>query len=133
MPGRQVRVGGEATAGERAVSLLPDEQVSARLQTNHIRDGRPFDGYLYVTTQRLVFVPWPAGEARGATPFGIPLAEVSGADVAPRGANWRDGSWRRRLRVTRSSGDAELFVVWRARKAAELIERVRQGRPKGAE
>jgi hypothetical protein len=133
MPGRQVGVDGEAAAGGRTVSLLPDERVSARLLTNHVRDGRTFDGYLYVTTQRLVFVPWPAGEVRGATLFDIPLAEVSGADVAPRGRKWRDGSLRRRLRVTRSSGDAELFVVWHAQKAAELIERVRQGRPEGAE
>ncbi|HEX8009308.1 MAG TPA: hypothetical protein VF482_23100 [Trebonia sp.] len=62
-----------------------------------------------------------------AKPFAVPLTEVSGADVAPRGTNFRDGSWRRRLRVTKSSGDVELFVVWRAQKAAGLIERVRQG------
>ena len=120
-------MGAEATEGERPVSLLPGEQMSARLLCNHVRDGRAYDGYLYVTTQRLVYVPWPAGEVRGAKPFAIPLTEVSGTDVAPRGTNFRDGSWRRRLRVTRSSGDVELFVVWRAQKAAELIERVRQG------
>lgn len=126
--GRQAQVDGEAAAGGPAVSLLAGERVSARLVTNHIRDGRSFEGYLYVTTQRLVYIPWPAAEARGATPFSIPLAEVSGADVAPRGTNWRDGSWRQRLRVTISSGDAELFVVWRAQRAADLIEQARQGR-----
>jgi hypothetical protein len=68
-------------------------------------------------------------KARGAAPLSIPLAQVAGTDVAPRGPNWRDGSWRRRLRVTTSSGDAELFVVWRARKAAELIALAGQGHP----
>lgn len=92
-----------------------------------IRNGSAYKGYLYVTTQRLAHVPWPAAETRGAMPFSIPLAEVSGADVAPRGTNWRDGSWRKRLRVTRSSGDTELFVVWHARKTADLIEQARHG------
>lgn len=129
MPGRQVQVRAEPTETERAVPLWPGERATARLVCNHIRDGRAYDGSLYVTTQRLVYIPWPAGEVRGATPFAIPLAEVSGADVAPRGKTFRDGSWRRRLRVTKSSGEVELFVVWRAEKAAELIERARQGLP----
>ena len=64
---------------------------------------------------------------RGAVPFDIPLTDVRGADVAPRGANWRDGSRRQRLRVTKTSGDCELFVVWRPDKAAELVERVLHG------
>jgi len=122
-------VDGEAAAGGAAVSLVAGERVSARLMANHIRDGRSFEGHLFVTTQRLLHVPLPTAKARGAAPFSIPLAQVAGADVAPRGTNWRDGSWRRRLRVTRSSGDAELFVVWRARKAAELVARACQGHP----
>lgn len=96
------------------------------MQSNHIRNGRPYDGYLYVTTQRLVYIPWPAGEVRGAVPFDIPLADVAQAEMAPRGTNWRDGSWRRRLRITKSSGDRELFVVWKVRRAVELIEQARQ-------
>ena len=116
-------------AGGAAVSLPAGERVSARLMANYIRDGRSFDGYLFVTTQRLLHLPLPAAKARGAAPFSIPLADVVGADVAPRGTNWRDGSWRRRLRVTTSSGNAELFVVWRAQKAAELIARACQGHP----
>ncbi|HEV3380319.1 MAG TPA: hypothetical protein VG142_05005 [Trebonia sp.] len=128
-----MQVDNEPAEGERAIPLLSGERVMERLLCNHVRAGRAYDGYLYVTTQRLAYVPWPAGEVRGAKPFSIPLAEVSGADVAPRGANFRDGSWRRRLRVTKSSGEVELFVVWRAQKAAELIERVRQGNHEGAE
>lgn len=112
--------------GEQSVSMLPGERVSARLVANHIRDGRAFEGYLYVTSLRLVHVPWSASVYRGAWTFDIPLAEVAGADMCPRGSNWRDGSWRRRLRITRSSGDTELFVVWRVRHAVELVERARR-------
>jgi hypothetical protein len=122
-------VPGKEDSGRGPISLLHDERVCGRLLVNHIRDGRPFDGYLYVTTQRLVFLPWAAAEVRGARPFYIPLAEVSGADVAPRGKNWRDGSLRRRLRVTRLSGDTDLFVVWHPQKAVDLIERARQPAP----
>lgn len=122
MPDKEDSVGG-------ALSLLRGERVRGRLLVNHIRDGRPFDGYLYVTTQRLVFVPWAAAAVRGAQPFDIPLAEVSLADVAPRGKNWRDGSLRRRLRVTRSSGNVDLFVVWHPQKAVDLIEEARHRTP----
>jgi hypothetical protein len=64
-----------------------------------------------VTSLRLVHVPWSASAFRGASSFGIPLGEVAEVDMSPRESNWRDGSWRRRLRITRSSGDIELFVV----------------------
>jgi hypothetical protein len=59
------------------------------------------------------------------------LAEVAGVDAAPRGTNWRDGSLRRRLRITMKSGYTELFVVWRVGKSAELIERVRKAASAG--
>jgi hypothetical protein len=115
-----------ADMGGPGLSLFPGERVSARLVGNHIRDGRVYEGYLYVTFQRLVHVPWTAAQARGAVPFDIPLTDVAQADAAPRGTNWRDGSWRRRLRITRSSGGTELFVVWRVRHAIGLVERARE-------
>jgi hypothetical protein len=108
------------------ISLLPRERISARLVGNHIHDGKSYEGYLYVTSQRLVHVPWTAARSRGAVPLAIPLAEVAGADAAPRGSNWRDGSFRRRLRITTSSGGTELFVVWRVGRAIGLVERARQ-------
>ena len=98
---------------------------------NHIRDRRPYDGYLYVTTERLVWVPWPLAQTQGAVSFEIPLPEVRVADVAERGSTWRerwhDKSLRDRLRITRLSGEAELFVVWHPQKAADLVEQVRRG------
>lgn len=115
-----------AFIGRSGVSLLPRERVVAKLMANHIRDGNGYEGYLYVTSKRLVHIPWPAARARGAVSSAIPLTEVTGADTAPRGTNWRDGSWRRRLRIATSSGDAEFFVVWRVRHAIGLVERARR-------
>jgi hypothetical protein len=116
---------GQEVAGGQRISLLPGERVVTRLVANHIHNGRGYERYLYVTSRRLVHVPWAASETRGARPFGIALAEVTRVDAAPRGTKWRDGSLRRRLRVTGASGEAELFVVWRVGKAIQLIERAR--------
>ncbi len=111
--------------------LRPGERVRERLVANHIRDLRPYDGYLYVTTERLVWLPWPAAQKRGAVSFDIPLPEVRLADVAGRGPTWRerwhDRSLRDRLRITRFSGAAELFVVWHPHKTADLVEQIRRG------
>ena len=58
--------------------------------------------------------------------YHILWSDVAGADVAPRGRGWSDGSIRRRLRITLTSGQAEFFVVWRVNKSVELVERVRR-------
>jgi hypothetical protein len=121
----------DAATGEPVMSLRPGERVCRRLLANHLRDRRPYDGYLYVTTDRLVWEPWPLAQSQGAVPFDIPLPEVRLADVAERGSTWRerwhDKSLRNRLRITRLSGDAELFVVWHPQEAADLVEEVRRG------
>jgi hypothetical protein len=115
-----------AAPGERLTFLRPGERVCERLVANHVRDRRPYDGYLYVTTERLVWVPWLLAQTQGAVSFDIPLPEVRVADVAARGSTWRerwhDKSLRDRLRITRLSGEAELFVVWHPQKAADLVE-----------
>jgi hypothetical protein len=116
-----------AAPGERLTFLRPGERVCERLVANHVRDRRPYDGYLYVTTERLVWVPWLLAQTQGAVSFDIPLPEVRVADVAARGSTWHDKSLRDRLRITRLSGEAELFVVWHPQKAADLVEQARQG------
>jgi hypothetical protein len=121
----------DAAPGERVTFLRPGERVCERLLANHVRDRRPYDGYLYVTTERLVWMPWPLAQKQGAVPFDIPRPEVRMADVAERGSTWRerwhDKSLRDRLRITRLSGEAELFVVWHPHKAADLVEQVSHG------
>jgi hypothetical protein len=115
-------------AGVEGIPLLSGEHVAARLTANNVKPGRSgYEGYLFLTTLRLVHRPWPAAESRGAVPFYILWSDVAGADVAPRGRGWRDGSIRRRLRITLTSGEAEFFVVWRVSKSVELVERVRRG------
>lgn len=114
-------------AGLEGIPLRPGERIRARLTANHVRPGRAgYEGYLYLTTLRLIHRPWPAAESRGAAPFYILWPDVARADAAPRGGRWRDGSIRRRLRITLTSGEAELFVVWRVSKSVELAERVRR-------
>jgi hypothetical protein len=107
----------------QAPVLATGERIVARFVTNHVQDGRgPTEGHMYVTSTRLVFVPVKASRVRGEKSLRVPLAQVSEVDVAPRVKNYPDGSLRRRLRVRTIAGDTELFVVWRPRKAARLVE-----------
>jgi hypothetical protein len=45
----------------RPPSLREGERVLASLVANHIQGGRPIDGRLYLTSQRLMFMPQGAG------------------------------------------------------------------------
>lgn len=110
----------------QTVSLLPGEQVRERIGANRLQDGRVYEGHLHITNQRLVFLPTPPSRARGLGPATVPFAEIAQVDVAPRGSKYLDGSVRHRLRVTKSSGEIEMFVVWRPNKAADLINQCRQ-------
>ena len=57
-------------AGAEGIPLVPGEQVVARLTANSVKPGRSgYEGYLFLTTLRLVHRPWPAAESRGAVPF----------------------------------------------------------------
>jgi hypothetical protein len=110
-------------------SLQPGETLLARIMVNRVQDGRAFGGHMLVTSSRLVFEPVALSRANGAVAWAVPIAQVVGADLAPRGRNPRAGEWRRRLRVRLLSGDVEYFVVLRPRAAADLIERARQHQP----
>jgi hypothetical protein len=94
--------------------------VLARLVANHVQGGRPVEGRLYLTSQRLMFVPRGLGVVNGGKSSSIPWSAVAKSDVAERG--WGEVSTRRRLRVTRVSGQVELYVVWRPVAAARQVE-----------
>jgi len=64
-------VGEDAAAGEPVMSPRPGERVCDRLVANHMRDRRPYDGYLYVTTDRLVWQPWPLAQKQGVNRPGV--------------------------------------------------------------
>jgi hypothetical protein len=98
----------------------PDENVLTSFVANYIMDGRPVEGRLYLTDQRLAFKPWHVG---GQVALSTSWPDIAGADVEPRGSD----SPRRRLRVTTASGQVGLFVVWRPAKAASAIEATRLG------
>jgi hypothetical protein len=107
----------------RPPSLREGERVLASLVADHIQGGRPIDGRLYLTSQRLMFMPQGAGIVRGGKSSSIPWSAVATSDVAERG--WGEASTRRRLRVTRVSGEVELYVVWRPVKAARQVDEAR--------
>jgi GRAM domain len=108
------------------VWLRPGERVLARMVANHIQGGRPMDGRLYLTSYRLMFVPDQAGVARGGRSAAIPWSDFAGADISERGSDDPGASVRRRLRVTKVSGQAELYVVWRPVKAVKMIDEARR-------
>jgi len=116
---------GDGGAGRPAVSaesgnVGPEENVLASFVANYIVDGRPLEGRLYLTDQRLVFKPSHVG---GQVALSTGWPDIASADVEPRGS----GAPRRRLRVTTVSGQVGLFVVWRPAKAASAIEAARLG------
>lgn len=107
--------------------VRPGERMLAKMVANHIQGGRPVDGRLYLTSLRLMFVPDQAGVARGGVSSSIPWSDFAGAGISERGSDDPGPSVRRRLRVTKMSGQAELYVVWRPVKAVKMIEEARRG------
>ncbi len=118
--------GGPDMAGAD-VALRQGEKLYARFLANRVQGARAYGGHVTVTNRRLVFVPVAASQVNGGARWEVPLAEVAGADLAPRGWSAFNGAWRRRLRVRTASGDAECFVVWRPRKAADLVKQALRG------
>lgn len=106
------------------VALGPDEIMLLTCLANRVDGGRAFGGHLSVTSRRVVFTPVALSAAHGGAEYEVALADLAAADVAPRGLNPRDGSWRRRLRLKTRQGHIELFVVWQPKKVARLLGRV---------
>jgi hypothetical protein len=109
------------------IRLRPGEDVRARIAANAVQRGRTFGGQLYLTNKRLIFMPNPYGQSRGATRFETRLKEIAQLDLAARGWTIWDGSWRRRLSVTTRTGAIVYFIAWRPRQVLDLIERARSG------
>lgn len=98
-----------------------DEQLLTGTLANQVQGQRAYGGHLYVTTQRMVFVPMAAGGRWSE----IAHADIAGVDVARRGRTVSDASWRRRLRVRTLDGGEVFFVVWRPRKLSRLLQQLR--------
>ncbi len=104
--------------------MLPGERMLESIRANRTQGGRAVGGHLYLTDQRLVFLPHRVDAATGGQTFEVSLSEVSMTDVAPRGSNLFDGSMRGRLRVTTADG-TEHFVASGVGQVASRIEQAR--------
>ena len=106
-------------------ALRAGECEAGNFLTNHYQRNRGYGGHLFITNERLVFIPVAASRSRGALRSEFDLRQVSVAEVVARGSGPRDGgALRRRLKVSTFSGDIEYFVVWRPKKLAAIINGV---------
>jgi hypothetical protein len=108
-----------------------DEYVVGRFFANHTQGDRAYGGRLYITNERLLFVPVKASRANGGVSREIMLKQINSSGVASRRWNLGDGSLRRRLKVETFSEQPDYFVVWRPRKLAELLNGLIAGIPSG--
>jgi len=106
-----------------------DERVIGRFFANHTQGNRAYGGRLYITNERLIFVPLSASAANGGVSREVELKQIRSTDVARRQWNPRDGSLRRRLKIEKFSEQTDYFVVWRPRKLAKLLSGLMSGIP----
>jgi hypothetical protein len=99
----------------------PSERLDGEYPANHLQGSRGRGRRLLITSERLVFIAAVGSRARGAKDWQIEFRDVLKADVAPRGYGVWDGSLRRRLRISGSSGLVEYFVVWRPKELDKAI------------
>ncbi len=118
-----------APVANRELALRPGEYEDGRFFANHVQggQGQGYGGRLYITSERLVFIPMAGSQSNGASRAEFDLRNVAAAEVAPRGDGPGIGSLRRRLRVRMVSGDVEYFVVWRPRRLAVFIDGLLHG------
>jgi hypothetical protein len=121
--------GDVAPVASRELTLRPGEYEAGRFFANHVQggQGQGYGGRLFMTNERLVFIPMAGSQSNGASRAEFDLRNVVAAEVAPRGTGPGIGSLRRRLRVRMVSGDVEYFVVWRPRKLAVFIDGLLHG------
>lgn len=103
------------------------EYEIGRFFANHAQGDHAYGGRLFITNERMVFIPVAGSQSRGASRSELELKQVSVAEVAPRGSGPRRGALRRRLKVRTFSDCAEYFVVWRPKKLASDINGILQG------
>jgi GRAM domain len=120
-----MRYRGQVLARASKFQMAAGETLLASFRVNRTQGNRTVGGHLYLTNRRLLFLPHWMDASTGGQEWGVALADVASADVAPRGHGLFDGSIRARLRVTTTRG-VEHFVVPRVSKVAARIEEVRR-------
>lgn len=113
---------GDVVMTDSDLGLRAGENLVGSYFANHVQTPEQgYGGRLYITSERLVFIPFDSSAGRGGARYETELSQVTRADVAPRAWGARGGAWRRRLRVSTSVGDAQYFVVWLPRKLAATV------------
>lgn len=101
--------------------LEPGEEEVASYSANYRRgDDRPWGGRLYVTSDRLVFLPHFIDRFLGGHPVEIDLTAIAAVD---RESSPGTTSVAKQIRVVRETGEDAFFVV---SKPDDTIERIRE-------
>ena len=106
----------ELQTGESILDSWPANRTQSR--------NRAVGGCLFLTTQRLAFVPNLMDAAFAGRDASMPLHRIMSVGLQPREFSFRhlfDGGLRTRLRVETDSGAHELFVV---QEPAELQRKI---------
>jgi hypothetical protein len=98
----------------RSVEAESDERVSWSQLANRVQSShRAIGGKLFLTDRRLVFCPHWVDAATGGKTWSVPLADVAGVGITPKGGDRFAGGLRDRLRIELADGGHQLFVIKR--------------------
>jgi hypothetical protein len=99
---------------------MPDDPHFVYI-ANRVQGNVTFGGHLVATRSRLAFTPTPDNQELGGHHWSTELSNVKEVGTKARTWGLKDGGIRTRLRITMNDGHDELFVVYKAgRAAAEL-------------
>jgi hypothetical protein len=88
-----------------------------------VRGLRTLGGHLTVGEGSVTFMPHAFDRALRGEPWSLDGAEVQSVDIASRGLNPLNGSWRRRLLIS-SEDDRVYFVVPHVGRTSGDIRRI---------
>jgi hypothetical protein len=111
----------------KSVQAEPDESVvwshlANRVQSSH----RAVGGKLFLTDRRLIFCPHWIDAATGGRTWSLPLSDVAGVGIKPKGGDRFAGGLRDRLQIDLADGDVQLFVVNRLDEVVARLEAASQ-------
>src|SRR5271156_4680585 len=107
--------------------LRAGEKVSWRRGANRSQGNRVVGGRIFVTNQRLIFVPNRLDSITGGHHWSVLLNEIEDVRLEERDMSlWLSGGLRNRLGVGCRGGDSQLFVVNHVREVIKLLDSARE-------
>ena len=106
--------------------LRQGESVEESVFANRVQGGRAIGGKLFITNDRLLFVPHRIDKLLGGEVVAIELARTASIEAAVPDGSFFTGGHRRRLEVRNREGRAEMFVVNHVDAVAQRIDAIRQ-------